>query len=211
GGLPSPRELSAREVHDAALRKDTVVLDTRAWDDFRAAHLPGSLSTVLDKTFPTVAGSYVEEHERVALLVEPERVEEAVRLLVRVGVDHVIGFARPGVIDELRAGGAALGAIEEIDAATLRAMLERGERPALLDVRRATEHAAGRITETNYANVAHTSLRDRMDEVPEGSPLIVHCAGGVRSARAASYLARKGYTPINLKGGFAAWLKAARE
>lgn len=214
GALPVPARMSAREALDFAQHARHVVLDTRAWDAFRAGHLPGALSTPLDKTFPTVAGSYVEEGERIALIVDESRVEEAVRLLVRVGLDDVVGFTPPGAIDELRASGAPLEETPEIDAKELRRMLDAGEPVALFDVRRASEHFAGAIRGGKYPNVAHTSLPQRLSETPTtpaGEPLVVHCAGGVRSARAASYLQRKGFRPINLKGGYAAWLAETRE
>jgi hydroxyacylglutathione hydrolase len=211
GALPKPRAMAAREMFDFANDASNVVLDTRAWDEFRAGHLPGALSAPLDKTFPTVAGSYIDEHERIALLIDESRVEEAVRLLVRVGLDRIVGYAQPSAIAELKAAGARLSTTDEIDARQLRAMLNGKDAPTLLDVRRAAEHHAGSITDSPYANVAHTSLSTRLSEVPTGTPLVVHCAGGVRSARAASYLQRKGFTPINLKGGFAAWLNAHRE
>lgn len=211
GDLPAPKAMTAREIMDFAESSSNVVLDTRAWDEFRAGHLPGALSTPLDRTFPTVAGSYVEEGERIALLVDEDRVEDAVRMLVRVGLDDVVGFALPGAIEELRRGGAALQTTDEIDAGRLREMLDSGEEVALLDVRRASEHFAGAIRGGAYPNVAHTSLSTRLAETPTANPLVVHCAGGIRSARAASYLQRKGFTPINLKGGYSAWLRETRE
>ena len=90
-------------------------------------------------------------------------------------------------------------------------MLNSEDAPTLLDVRRAPEHHAAPLIDAPYANVAHTTLSDRLSDVPRGEPLVVHCAGGVRSARAVSYLQRKGFRPINLKGGHAAWVKANRE
>lgn len=214
GGLPEPKRMSAREMMEFAQSPSNVVLDTRSWDEFRAGHLPGALSAVLDKSFPSVAGSYVEEGERIAIVVDEARVEEAVRLLVRVGLDDIVGFAPPLVMDELRKSGAVLETTREIDATELRRMLDAGEPVALFDVRRASEHFAGAIRGGNYPNVAHLTLSKRLSETPKtpgGEPLVVHCAGGVRSARAASYLQRKGFDPINLKGGYAAWLKETRE
>ncbi len=211
GDLPAPKRMTAREIFDFANDASNVVLDTRTWDEFRAAHLHGALSAPLDRTFPTVAGSYVDEHERIALLVDESRVEDAVRMLVRVGLDRVVGFAPPAVIDELKSSGARLAATGEVDAKQLKAMLNGKDAPTLLDVRRAAEHHDAPIIDAPYANVAHTTLSKRLSDVPRGEPLIVHCAGGVRSARAASYLQRKGFAPINLKGGYAAWVNAHKQ
>lgn len=209
GALPAPTRLAPRELLDFASVGTHVVLDTRAWDNFREAHLPGSLSVILDKTFPTIAGSYVEEGERLALIVDESRLDEALRLLVRVGLDDVVHYATPDAIDALKREGARLATTDEIDARTLRDMLKKGG-VTLLDVRRASEHHAGTIGDSPYTNIAHTSLSTRIAEVPRGEPLVVHCAGGVRSARAASYLERKGFAPINLKGGYAAWTSGNR-
>lgn len=211
GALPAPKRMAAREMFDFANDASNVVLDTRTWDEFRVAHLHGSLSAPLDRTFPTVAGSYIDEHERIALLVDESRVEDAVRHLVRVGLDRIVGFAPTSVINELKSSGVRLAATDEVDAKQLKAMLNGKDAPTLLDVRRAAEHHEAPIIDAPYANVAHTTLSNRLSDVPRGEPLVVHCAGGVRSARAASYLQRKGFAPINLKGGYAAWLKANRE
>ena len=52
----------------------------------------------------------------------------------------------------------------------------------VLDVRRATEHAEGHLP--GSVNIAHTRLAARLDEVPDGHRLLVHCRSGVRSGRA---------------------------
>ena len=49
-------------------------------------------------------------------------------------------------------------------------------------------------------------LTDRLSEIPQGRPVIVHCAGGYRSAIAASLLQCHGFTGVSeLAGGLAAW------
>jgi len=52
-------------------------------------------------------------------------------------------------------------------------------------------------------------LADRLAEIPTGAPLVLQCAGGVRSMIAASLLQAHGITEVaNLTGGYSAWLKA---
>jgi len=194
GSLPKPKRVSVRQIP-----ADAVVLDTRPWDEFRAGHLLGALSTPLDKSFPTVAGSYVEPSEAIVLVCTERQVEGAVRMLVRVGLDRVMGFVEPGAI------GTDLVKTNEVDVAGARDIIEGG-RARILDVRRAAEYAEGHIP--GAENIAHVRLGPRLDEVPKGGPILVHCQGGVRSARACAYLERKGYEVTNLKGGFGAWTKA---
>ena len=68
-------------------------------------------------------------------------------------------------------------------------MVDREDHSSVLDVRRQAEFEAGHVP--GAANVAHTRLADRLDEVPEGV-LYVHCQSGVRSAVASAMLARHG-------------------
>jgi len=71
----------------------------------------------------------------------------------------------------------------------------------VLDVRRADEFAASHVTAAK--NIAYTRLAARFDEVPEGRPLYVHCAGGTRAAIASAYLASRGLEVVHVDGSFA--------
>lgn len=74
----------------------------------------------------------------------------------------------------------------------------------MIDVRRPDEWQAAHVP--GVANVSLGTLQDRLDEVPTGRPLIVHCKAGSRSAIAASLLAGRGGHPVyNLVGGFDRW------
>ncbi|TVQ61525.1 MAG: MBL fold metallo-hydrolase [Phycisphaerales bacterium] len=203
GALPAPRRIGASELASMDTRREAL-LDTRPWDAFRAGHIPGALSTPLDRTFPTIAGSYVREGERVTLIVEEPRLEEAVRDLVRVGVDDIAAWAPP---EAVREAAGPLATLKEIDSATLKQRLDAGERPFILDVRRAEEHARGAIGDA--VNATHVRLPERLEGLPNDRPILVHCQGGVRSARAASLLQRAGFDVTNLEGGYGAYEKVA--
>jgi len=156
----------------------------------------------LNRSFNADAGSFVTEDEDVVLIIEPARVEEAVRDLVRIGLDRVVGFLDVARFGELAAAGARLDRTEEIPAASTDAF-RAGRTPFVLDVRRATEFAAGHLE--GAVNVAHTRLLARLSEVPRDREILVHCQGGVRSARAVALLARHGRRVINMAGGYAAY------
>jgi rhodanese-related sulfurtransferase len=48
-----------------------------------------------------------------------------------------------------------------------------------------------------------------MGELPQDRPLLVHCAGGYRSAIAASMLQNRGFDQVSeIAGGMSAWEKA---
>src|SRR5690625_6614614 len=96
--VPDPVHLSEDEIRRVMEDEETVVLDTRDASAFAGGHLPGSLLAPLNKSFITIAGSYIMEDERIVLVVEESRVKEAVLDLYRIGLDHVTGYLTPADI-----------------------------------------------------------------------------------------------------------------
>jgi hydroxyacylglutathione hydrolase len=205
GALPRPKAMTPREVAQLDTGK-VAVIDTRAWEAFRDSHLAGSLFAPLARSFNSDAGSFVTEDEDIVLIIDPARVDEAVRDLVRIGLDRVVGFLDAAKFGELAAAGARIAATREIAAKDAAAELS-ARNPFVLDVRRASEFAAGGIA--GARNIAHTRLLSRLAEVPRDRALLVHCQGGVRSARACALLERHGYSVTNMAGGYAAYAKCA--
>jgi len=204
GGLPQPRQLSLSDITGLDARQ-VAIIDTRPWPLYRDGHLPGAMSFPLRMTFNTDVGSMVGDDEDMYLIIEPECVEEAVRDLVRIGLDRIKGW-----IDSAEMAGAAhlatsIVTTPEVEPAQAANLIDQGI-VDVLDVRRATEFAAGHIQDAR--NIAHTRLASRLDELPTNRKLLVHCQGGIRSARACGYLQRLGYDVINLKDGYEAWQKA---
>lgn len=201
-GTPArPPQRSAADLASLDARRVALV-DTRAWAQFMAGHVPGSLYLPLNSSFSTDAGSFIRPEEEIVLIVEAGRVMEAVRALIRVGLDNVRGWGPPEAIEAYRAGGGRLETAPEIDAGTAGERLRRGGATAL-DVRRASEFVEGHAP--GARNVAHTRLIEHVAELPRSGPVIVNCLGGGRSARACAFLRRQGYDAINVAGGFRAW------
>ncbi|PRB12944.1 FAD-dependent oxidoreductase [Microbacterium sp. MYb62] len=72
----------------------------------------------------------------------------------------------------------------------------------LIDVRSPSEFAAGAIP--GAVNLPLDELRDRLDDLPEGS-LIVHCQVGLRGHIATRLLRQHGLDVRNLDGGYRTW------
>lgn len=211
GELPLPPRMTVSELRGL----DTgaaALIDARAWGLFRDGHVPGALSLPLTNSFNTDAGSMVRDTDEIYLIVESGRVEEAVRDLVRVGLDNIHGWFDPSELDNYEAVGGELGRIEEVSVEEALELIGGrggsgdGEGVRVLDVRRATEFAEGHLP--GAVNIAHTRLASRLDEVPKGGPLLVNCRSGARSARTSAYLQRLGYRVMNLQGGMLAWERA---
>ncbi len=78
--------------------------------------------------------------------------------------------------------------------------LPRDGSVVLLDVRTETEVSRGKIE--GFTNIPLDSLRARMNEIPHGKPVYVHCHSGLRSYIACRILTGNGYDCYNLAGGW---------
>ena len=97
-----------------------------------------------------------------------------------------------------------------IDAKTLRDMLERGERVIVADVRKREYYAEGSIPgSVNFDayDALHAGDERAMEglELPDGARVITVCNRGHSSAVAAEQLRRQGYEAYYLEGGLEAW------
>ncbi len=78
----------------------------------------------------------------------------------------------------------------------------------LLDVREDDEWQRGHAPGARHIPMGE--VPSRLDEIDANAKLFVVCHVGGRSQRVAQYLARNGYTPINVAGGMLAWAGAGR-
>jgi rhodanese-related sulfurtransferase len=97
-----------------------------------------------------------------------------------------------------------------MDAGTLRDMLQRGERVTIVDVRKREQHAEGSIPgSVNFDayDALHAGDERAMEglEPPEGARVITYCNRGTSGAVAAEQLRRRGYEAYSLEGGLEAW------
>jgi len=207
GELPRPREMSANELWSLA-HEHAAIIDTRPWQSFCAGHFPGALHVPLTNDFPTLAGSYLKPEQTLYLVINQERVHEAVLDLIRVGLDHVAGYVTPQSLTEISHAGQRLAVLEEISAETLQRRVQQRE-VQVLDVRSAFEFELGHLA--GAMNIAHTRLLPRLPEIPRALPLAVHCQKADRSPAAAALLARHGFQVCHLAGGLRSWHAAGYE
>lgn len=93
----------------------------------------------------------------------------------------------------------------EITPTDLRQLLADGFDGLLIDVREPHEHEAARIE--GFQLIPLKTLENHLSDWPRDTPVILHCKGGMRSARALEFMASHGFTNLrHLKGGIDAWL-----
>lgn len=74
----------------------------------------------------------------------------------------------------------------------------------LIDVREPNEFDSGHIL--GARNIPMSQIRMRLKEIRPDKPVYLYCQSGMRSARAAQFLYRKGYKDLSqLQGGFKKW------
>ncbi|HQR09284.1 MAG TPA: MBL fold metallo-hydrolase [Gemmatales bacterium] len=204
GGVPKPRQLSVAELQ-AINGRTCAVVDTRPWIHFKNGHVPGALSLPLLVSFSTDAGSLIDEDESIYLIADPAHVDEAVRGLIRIGLDNIKGWFNAEELKQYETSGKKLVATSEVDVRGAQAMMEKSK-PFVLDSRRLTEFVEGHPP--GAINISHTRQLARLAEVPKDRPILVSCRTGTRSARVCSLLEKHGYQATNLAGGFVAWEQA---
>jgi len=90
---------------------------------------------------------------------------------------------------------------------TLQATRLINDGAVVVDVREPAEFAAGHLA--NSRNIPLAEVGNRVAELPAGKPLVVLCASGSRSARAAAVLRKAGRADVFcLDGGLSGWQQA---
>ncbi len=191
GSLPRPQQLTHGELSDVVDDDESIIVDTRFdRSAYMKRHIPGSLYAPMNRYFNTVVGSLqVDETVPIVLVIEENEVEEAVRDLVRIGYDRIVGFATEETLHRYFDGDGPRASIEEITFDTLEELRSRsGNR--VLDVRLGSEYEEDHVPEA--LNASYTRLPEYVKNLPEDTNFLVHCATGRRAASASSFLAREG-------------------
>ncbi|AQT80954.1 MBL fold metallo-hydrolase [Mycolicibacterium litorale] len=201
--IPELTPTQLREALDSGVR----VVDARSVDDFAAGHLRGSVNVGFDGRFAETGGMVAEVGEVIALLTYPGEEQDAALRLARIGSDNAIGFLNVGpdgrFPTELRdlVRTAPRTTVADLD------RLIAQDAVTVIDIRNPGERDNGVIP--GAVPIPLAQLRVRLNDVPTGRPIVVHCAGGWRSSVAASLLRAHGFDNVtDLAGGYNAWAQA---
>jgi len=99
--------------------------------------------------------------------------------------------------------------IDEISVQQLKQRLDAGEELTVIDVRERDEFVQGHLPGAVFVPRGFLELQIEQVQPDRDKPLVIYCAGGVRSVLAARNLLEMGYEkPISLVGGFNGWKNA---
>jgi glyoxylase-like metal-dependent hydrolase (beta-lactamase superfamily II)/rhodanese-related sulfurtransferase len=201
------RALSPKEFQLVWETEEALVIDTRNKDEFPAAFLPGSVFIGLDDNFAPWVGTLVTDlQQRILLVTDQGREEEAVIRLSRVGYDHAIGYLKGG-IQAWQDAGMETDTLAEITAEEFADLYSStAKKINLLDARRESEYSSQHIE--GAVNFPLDFINENMGMLNKQKQYYIHCAGGYRSVIAASILKARGFENIvNICGGFKALSK----
>lgn len=201
-GALTPQDVNLR------LQQGAAILDVRENTAFANGHIPGSLNIGLKGNYAPWSGNLLNSSDRLILVADgKEEIDEAVMRLARVGLENVAGYLEGG-IPAWNAAGLQLQTTPQISVGELHARLnDDGKMLQIVDVRAPGEFSSGHLP--GAKNVPLPALETQLAALDSTQPTAVICAGGYRSAAAASILQRHGFQDLyNITGGTAAWVNA---
>ena len=176
--------VSAVEVlsKGAVIPTDALIIDVRPENDFKRGYQEKAFNIQLggeSSKFETWLGSTIKPDEKFYLVASNEQeMRRAIERSAKIGYETNIIGASYHLPNELKTD-------EEVVVDDVK---NNPEAYNIIDVRNASEYATGAFF-PNSKNIPLPELRQRLDEVADDKPILVHCAGGYRSAVASSIIA----------------------
>ena len=165
----------------ADLEPGALVIDARPEADFKKGHHEGALNVQQGAKFETWLGSLVGPAERFYLVAADEQTrEDLIAKTAKIGYESLIQGALVGT-------PSTEATLPQLDVDAFRA---HPECYTIVDIRNASETKAEPLF-ANALNIPLPELRARAAEIPTDKPVVVHCAGGYRSAAGSSIVAPK--------------------
>lgn len=163
-----------------ALKPGVLVIDSRPQEQFKKSHLKNAINLMNDTKFETWLGSIVNPEEAFYLIAENEYVlNELIERTAKIAYE-------PQIISAFEMHYADTE-MPFFDSALLKSKPEAFN---IIDIRNHSEVKTNKIFE-NAIHIPLHELRERANEVPVDKPIVVHCAGGYRSAAGSSILKSK--------------------
>lgn len=163
-----------------SLNPEIVIIDTRPQYKFKKAHLKNAINLMNDTKFETWLGSIVGPGEKFYLIAENEAaLNKLIERTAKIGYEQQIELAFVSEFGNTET--------KPFDSKQLRG---NEDDFTIIDIRNESEVKTKKI----FANAIHIplhELRERTNEIPSHKPVVVHCAGGYRSAAGSSIIKSK--------------------
>lgn len=166
------------------LDSSIIVVDVRHQEQYKKGHLGNSINimaTSPKQKFETWLGAIIEPNEAFYLVVESvDDMEELLSRVVKIGYEKQLK-AIVTLANEVS---------NSSDILDLKDFKNNPDKYTIVDIRNEGEIAEGKIFDSAIGSPLN-ELRDNLEAIPKDKPIVVHCAGGYRSAAGSSILENK--------------------
>lgn len=160
----------------ASISEGSLIIDARKKEAFAEGHIPGSINIMNGAKFETWLGSIVSPEEHFFLVSDSiAELEDLINKASKIGYEQLIKAA---VINPK--GMSARESSFNVDE-----FKTNPDKFTIVDIRSRDENHNSPIFE-KAMNIPLQELRERAVEIPDEKPILVHCAGGYRSAAGSS-------------------------
>ena len=163
-----------------SLNPDVLIIDTRPQEQFKKAHLRNAINLMNDTKFETWLGSIVNPNEPFYLIAENGMVlNQLIERTAKIGFEKQIAVAF--LMDN---GNTEMNLFDSDN------LKDNEDGFTIVDIRNHSEVKNNKIFK-NAIHIPLHELRERTNEIPFHKPIVVHCAGGYRSAAGSSIIKSK--------------------
>ncbi len=174
------RETVTSEEFANSLNPDILTIDTRPQEQFKKSHLKNAINLMNDTKFETWLGSIVNPDEPFYLIAENDmELNLLLERIAKIGYEKQIALAFV-----MEFGNTEMNLFDSDN------LKDNQDAFTIVDIRNHSEVQTNKI----FANAIHIplhELRERTNEIPVHKPIVVHCAGGYRSAAGSSIIKSK--------------------
>jgi len=163
-----------------SLNPAIAIVDSRPQQQFKKAHLKKAINLMNDTKFETWLGSIINPDEQFYLIAENETVlNELIERTAKIGYEKqiVLAFTADFGNTEMKPFHSS-------------ALQNNEDAYTIIDIRNYSEIKTNKIF-SNALHIPLHELRERTNEIPLHKPILVHCAGGYRSAAGSSIIKSK--------------------
>lgn len=159
------------------LYKNLWIIDVRNSEDYKEGHLPHSINLMEKGKFETWLGTIIRPNEKFYLAASDDRdLKKAIERAASIGYETQIAEAFVLKYEQLKE--------EKLN---LDEFKKHQDNFTIVDVRNPSEVKQKKIF-SNSLSFPLADLRGNLNDIPTNKPLVVHCAGGYRSAAASSMI-----------------------
>jgi hydroxyacylglutathione hydrolase len=197
--LNGTKKLSLEEFN-RLVSEGALILDTRHQNDFIKEHIPGSLFIGLNGQFAPWVGALIKDiDQKIVIIADLGKEEEAVKRLARIGYDFSQGYL-PDPIKIWKSAGNAIESIKQVLPLEFEKLNLESD-INILDVRKKSEYLSEHIVGAEIEPL--DTINSNLSNLDKSKTYYIHCAGGYRSVIFESIAKANGiHNVIDVSSGF---------